>query len=326
MENIEKNKNIKFILKDVLSKEIMTLEDIKENIDTVYEEVVKLIFESKGKLILVGVGKSGLIAKKIVATLISTGTPAFFLHPTEAIHGDFGIVNKNDIVIAISKSGTSKEIVEIVPIIKNLGATIIALTSNKNSKLAEKSDYILYMPIKEEACPLNLAPTCSTTATLAIGDAIAIALMELRGFKAEDFALFHPGGELGRKLTLKVSDIMRTNEKNSFIKINDSIENMFSEISKKMLGAVAVVDSDNFLKGIITDFDIRKIFQEKKDVYNLNISEIMNKNPLFVYNDEMAYSALEFMKNREKPISVLIVLDKTTKKLAGMLHIHDILG
>ncbi|MDR0675980.1 MAG: KpsF/GutQ family sugar-phosphate isomerase [Elusimicrobiota bacterium] len=318
--------NIQKILKSVFEKEIQTLNNVKDNIDVFYEKVIKLIFESKGKLIIVGVGKSGLIAKKIVATLISTGTPAFFLHPTEALHGDFGIVSKDDVIIAISKSGNSKEIVDIIPIVKRFGAKVIALTANKNSKLAEKADYILYMPINDEACPFNLVPTCSTTATLVIGDAIAIALMKLKNFNLDDFAIFHPGGELGKKLTLKVSDIMRVGENNAFININDSIEKMFIELSRKMVGAVAVVDENDFLKGIITDFDIRKIFQQKKNIYSLSIADIMNKKPLFVYSDEMAYDAIEFMKNRKKPISVVLVLDKKSKKFVGILHIHDIIG
>jgi len=317
--------NIK-IIKEVLTKEIEVLEDIKNNINETYSKVVDLIFNSKGKVIVVGVGKSGIIAKKIVATLISTGTPAFFLHPTEAIHGDLGIVQKNDIVLAISKSGNSQEVIEIIPVIKKIGAKVVALTSNKDSKLAQNSDYILFMPVKEEACPLNLAPTSSTTAALVIGDAIAVALMSLRGFKQENFALFHPGGELGRKVFLKVEDIMRKGEKNPVINIYDNIDKMFTEITSKMMGAVSVIDNDGYLKGIITDFDIRKIFQDKKDIYSLKIADIMNAKPNYIYNDNSAYDALEFMENREKPISVLPVINKLNNKLMGMVHIHDIIG
>ena len=319
MENIN-------TIKAVLDKEISVLQDVRNNINEVYSKVVDMIFNSKGKVVVVGVGKSGIIAKKIVATMISTGTPAFFLHPTEAMHGDLGIVQQNDIVLAISKSGNSQEVIEIIPVIKKIGAKIVALTSNKDSKLAEKADYILFMPVKEEACPLNLAPTSSTTATVAIGDAIAVALMKLHGFKSENFALFHPGGELGRKVFLKVGDIMRKDGKNPVINIADTIDKMFYEISSKMMGAVSVVDNESHLKGLITDYDIRKIFQDKKDIYKLGIKDIMNAKPSFIYGDESAYNALEFMEKREKPISVVPVVNRATNKVVGMIHLHDIIG
>jgi arabinose-5-phosphate isomerase len=318
--------NIIKTIKEVLAKEILVLEDVKTNINEPYSQVVELIFNSTGKLIILGVGKSGIVAKKIVATMISTGTSAFFLHPTEAMHGDLGIVNKNDIIFAISKSGNSQEIVEVIPAIKKIGAKIVALTSNKDSKLAQKSDYILFMPVKEEACPLNLAPTSSTTATIAIGDAIAVALMELRGFKKENFASFHPGGELGQKVFFKVRDIMRTGKKNPIVSLDLSIDQMFDELTQKMMGAVSVVDDNGFLKGIITDYDIRRIFQDKKDIYKLNLQDIMNSNPSYIFSDDSAYNALEFMEKRKKPISVLPVVDKETKKVVGMVHLHDIVG
>ncbi len=313
------------IIKNVISKEIETLKDINESIDENFEKVVKLLFESKNKLILTGVGKSGLIAKKIIATLISTGTPAFFLHPTEAIHGDLGIIQKNDFLLAITKSGNTQEILDIIPVVKKIGAKLVVLTADRNSKIASQSDYVLYMPIKEEACPLNLAPTSSTTASLVIGDAIAVALMTLRGFQPENFALFHPGGSLGKKLLLKVSDIMRTGDKNSVIKIEDSIEKMFFEITNKMTGAVSVIDENFYLKGFITDFDIRRVFQDKKDIFGLTIPQIMNTNPKFIFFDESVKTALDFMEKREKPISVLPVLDRATNKVVGILHLHDML-
>ena len=319
--------NILKELKNVLNAEAQELKNIAELVDESYVQVVELLFKSKGKVIVLGVGKSGIIAQKIVATMISTGTTAFFLHPTEAIHGDLGIVNKDDIVIAISKSGNSQEVLDTLQVIKKIGAKIVALTSNKKSKLAQAADYILHMPIEKEACPLNLVPTSSTTVTLAIGDALAVALMKLRGFESENFALFHPGGELGRKLLLKVEDVMKKGEKNPVININDSIENMFSEISKKMAGALSVVDDKNNLKGLITDFDIRRVFIQKKNIYELEISDIMNSKPSYVLATDNAYEALEFMEKREKPISVLPVLDdEKNKKVVGMVHLHDILG
>ncbi len=310
-------------IRKVISIEIETLLDIKNNIDESFYYAIDLIYKSKGKIVLIGVGKSGLIAKKMVATFISTGTKAVFLHPVEAMHGDLGIIDENDIAIILSKSGNSPEIISILPFIK---IPIIAMTSNKNSILAKKSDILLYLPIKREACPIGLAPTSSTTAMLAIGDAMAATLIKMKNFTKDNFAKFHPGGELGKKLLLKVDDIMRKDEKNSYIYIDSSIENLFLTINQKMMGAVAVINKNNDLLGIITDYDIRKIFRDKKDIYKIKVEEIMNKNPIFVYRDDLAYSALEFMEKRIKPISVLAVLDRETKKFVGMLHIHDIIG
>jgi len=312
-------------IKRVIGLEIKTLEQVSNNVDDNYEKVVNLIFGSKGKVVIVGVGKSGIIARKIVATMVSTGTPAVFLHPTEAIHGDIGIVSRDDIVLAISKSGTSIEVVDILDAVKTIGATVIALTANKDSEIAGKADYILYMPIEEEACPLNLAPTCSTTATLAIGDALAVALMELRDFKEEDFALFHPAGELGKKLLLKVGDVMRQGKRNPVININESVEHMLFEISNKLTGALSVINQDGYLQGIVTDYDIRKILMDKKDIYSLTIKDIMNTNPNYIHNNQKAYDALELMENREKPISVLTVLEEGSDKVIGMIHLHDII-
>ncbi|MCP4482306.1 MAG: KpsF/GutQ family sugar-phosphate isomerase [bacterium] len=312
-------------IQSVLNSEISVLQDIEKVIDISYEKFIKMIEKSTGKLIVLGVGKSGIIGQKIVATMISTGTPAFFLHPTEAIHGDLGIVAKNDIVLVISKSGSSREVLDPLTVVKKIGAKIVALTANADSKLAEVANLLLYMPIEKEACPLNLAPTSSTTAALVIGDALAVTLMKLRGFESKHFALFHPGGELGRKLLLKVEDVMKKGRENPVININDSIENMFAFLSAKMAGALSVIDDENNLKGLITDFDIRHVFIEKKDIYKLNIADIMNKNPNYVFDTDNAYDALEFMEKRKKPISILPVLNKE-RKVIGMLHLHDILG
>lgn len=313
-------------IKKVISIEIDTLFDIKNNINDNFYYALDLIYKSSGKVVFIGVGKSGIIAKKIVATLISTGTKAIFLHPVEAIHGDLGILDEKDIVIILSKSGNSPEIISIIPYIKKIKLPIISMTSNKTSILAKQSDIILYLPVKKEACPIGLAPTSSTTAMLVIGDALAASLIKIKNFTKDDFAKFHPGGELGKKLLLKVNDIMRQGEKNSYIYIDSTIEDMFSTINQKMIGSVAVISKNNDLLGIITDYDIRKIFRDRKDIYKITIEEIMNKKPIFVYKDDLAYQALDFMEKRPKPISVLAVLDKETKKFVGMLHIHDILG
>ena len=310
-------------LRRVIELEKQTITDLSESLGPVFEEAVKLLYTCKGRVVLTGVGKSGIIAQKIAATLVSTGTPALFLHGAEGMHGDIGIIGKEDIVIAIGKSGESEELLVILPFIRRLGAQVISITTNPNSSMAHNSDLVLVTPVQEEACPLNMAPTSSTTAALVLGDALAMTLMKLRNFQPTDFALYHPGGQLGKRLLLKVKDVMRSGSANPILHISSDSRTMLFEITNKRAGAVSVVDDDQHLLGLVTDFDIRRTLEGGKDLFELAIKDIMNPKPNFVYEDEMAIHALELMEKREKPISVLPVLDSNSK-VVGMIHLHDL--
>ena len=312
-------------LRRVIRLEAKTLAHLEESLTPKFEEAVKMLQACQGKVILMGVGKSGLIANKISATMVSTGTPAIFLHGSEGMHGDIGIVTKDDIVIAVGKSGESEELLVLLPFIRKIGARIISITAKAESTLAHGSDLVLMTPIEEEACPLNMAPTCSTTAALVLGDAIAMALMKLRNFQPDDFALFHPGGQLGKRLLLTVGDCMRKGEANPVIDLSQSIRTMLCEMTSKRAGAVSVIDDQQRLLGLITDFDIRRTLEEGHDLFAMTLSEVMNEKPSLVYVDEKAVTTLEFMEKREKPISVLPVLDGQDK-VVGMIHLHDLIA
>lgn len=312
-------------LRRVIDLEGKAIAQLSETVGPPYEEAVRLLATCSGRVILTGVGKSGLIAQKIAATLVSTGTPAVFLHAAEGMHGDIGIVTKDDIVIAVGKSGESEELITILPFVRKLGARIISITAKADSTMARTSDLVLLTPIEEEACPLNMAPTCSTTAALVLGDAIAMTLMKLRNFQPTDFALFHPGGQLGKRLLLTVGDMMRSGEANSTIHISRDVRSMLCEITSKHAGAVSVVDDGDRLLGIVTDFDIRRALESGRDIFALTIQEIMNQKPSFIYEDDMAIAALEMMERRERPISVLPVLNRAGK-VVGMIHLHDLVA
>jgi len=309
----------------VMELEGRALARVRERVGPAYEEAVRLIYACTGKVIVTGMGKSGIIAQKIAATMVSTGTPAMFLHPAEGLHGDIGIARKDDVIIAISKSGESDELSSLLPAIRQIGARVIAITVKSDSTLAKKADIVLQTPIEEEACPLNMAPTCSTTAALVVGDALAIALMKLRNFQPEDFALLHPGGQLGKRLLLTVGDIMRSREANPIIRVTASLREMLCEITSKRAGAVSVVDEAHQLLGLVTDYDIRHVLERGGDIFSMTISDIMNKTPTFVYTDEKAIRALEIMEKREKPFLVLPVLDRQ-EKVVGMIHLHDLVA
>ena len=312
-------------LRRVVGLEAKALTQLEESLDVRFEEAVRMLQACQGKVILMGVGKSGLIANKIAATMVSTGTPAVFLHGSEGMHGDIGIVAKDDIVLAVGKSGESEEMLALLPFIRKIGARILAITANAESTLARGSDLVLITPIEEEACPLNMAPTCSTTAALVLGDAIAMALMKLRNFQPDDFALFHPGGQLGKRLLLTVGDCMRKGDANPVIDATQSIRTMLCEMTSKRAGAVSVINDQSRLIGLITDFDIRRSLEEGQDFFAMTIAEVMNAKPNWVYLDEKAVIALEFMEKREKPISVLPVLDRQ-EKVVGMIHLHDLVS
>jgi arabinose-5-phosphate isomerase len=312
-------------LRRVIRLETQAIAHLEESLGPPFEEAVRMLQTCKGKVILTGVGKSGLIANKISATMVSTGTPAVFLHGSEGMHGDIGIVAREDIVIAVGKSGESEELLALLPFIRKIGARILAITSQAQSTLARSSDIVLLTPILEEACPLNMAPTCSTTAALVLGDAIAMALMKLRNFQPADFALFHPGGQLGKRLFLNVGDLMRSGEGNAVIRLSNTIPTMLCEMTSKRAGAVSVIDDEDRLLGLITDFDVRRVLECGQDLFALTIEEVMNPKPSWVYRDEKAFKALQFMEKREKPISVLPVLDRL-EKVVGMIHIHDLIS
>lgn len=308
----------------VFEIEIQTLQKTREGLNANYSKAVDLMFKCQGKVVVTGMGKSGLIAQKIAATMVSTGTPAAFLHSADGMHGDVGILQEGDVTLAISKSGETDELLNILLYVKSLNVPIVSITADQESALAKSSDLVLFTPVEEEACPFDLAPTSSTTAALVVGDALAMGLMKLRGFKPEHFAMRHPGGRLGKQLLLKVSDAMRAGENNPIIRLEDSVAQMLSQLSSKLCGAVSVIDDNEMLLGLITDYDIRKNLETRFDLFSLNISEIMNTNPTYIFSDDLAIEAADTMRNRKNPFLVLPVLNRDDRKVVGMVHFHDL--
>lgn len=307
--------------KQVIKIECDTINDLYESINGDFANAAKLILKSKGRIVLTGMGKSGLIARKIVATLNSTGTAAIYLHPTDAVHGDLGMVREEDIVIVISKSGSTEELLPLVIMLKRLNVTIIGMLGERKSKLGKECDVILDVHVKEEACPHDLAPTSSTTAALVLGDALAIALLEMRGFTAEDFALLHPGGSLGKRLSLKISEIMYKGDDVPIVKANAHIKDTILEITSKRLGTTCVVDDAGLLIGVITDGDLRRLLEKTMDIKDLRAKDLMSKNPKTIEQEFLASFALQQMENYS--ITSLIVIDKN-KTPVGILHLHDL--
>jgi arabinose-5-phosphate isomerase len=313
-------KNIKKIAQDVLKNEADAIQNLSQYIDDNFVSCVQEIYSAKGRVVITGIGKSAIIANKIVATLNSTGTPSLFMHAADAIHGDLGMIQQDDIVICLSKSGNTPEIKVLVPLLKRRGSKLVALVSNVNSYLAQQADYVLNATIGEEACPNNLAPTTSTTAHLALGDALAVCLLELRNFTSEDFAKYHPGGALGKQLYLKVSDVFVNNQL-PIIKPTAALKDVILEISSKRLGCTAVAEDDRVLLGIITDGDLRRMLQKDVNIGTVKASEIMTKNPQRIAKDEFAVKALHMMQ--EKSITQLVVMEGN--KVEGFIHLHDLL-
>ncbi len=305
--------------KNTIRFEAATIANLEKFIDETFEIVVRKIFSSRGRLIITGIGKSANIGKKIVATMNSTGTPSVFMHAAEAIHGDLGIIQPDDIVLCISKSGNTPEIISLIPIIKDMGNFLIGMIGDNNSFLARNSDAILLTPIDKEACPNNLAPTSSTTAQLVMGDALASCLIEMRGFTENDFARFHPGGSLGKKLYFKVETLMNPNPPR--VMGNAPVKDAIVEISSKRMGATAVLDVSETVVGIITDGDIRRMIERQTDFLELKAKEIMSPNPKTIDKNLLASVALKIME--ENSITQLIVKD--ADKYVGMIHLHDIL-
>ena len=310
---------IKNIAKQTLEIEASSISGLLEFINDDFVNSIQLILESNGRVVITGIGKSANICQKIVATLNSTGTPSIFMHAADAIHGDLGNVLKDDVVICISKSGDTSEIKALVPLVKNFGNTLIAITGNPESFLGEKADFVLNTYVEKEACPNNLAPTSSTTAQLAMGDALAVCLLESRGFDSNDFAKFHPGGVLGKKLFLKVADIYPNNTKPS-VSPDSDIKDVIIAISSNRLGITAVVDNDTIV-GIVTDGDLRRMLESSSDINNLSAKDIMAASPKTIGEDELATTALNQMQNNN--ITQLVVVDGTT--YLGIIHLHDLL-
>lgn len=308
--------------KRVFDVEIAALQKTRDTLDDTYLQILDFITKCSGKVIITGMGKPGHIAAKLAATFASLGTPSFCLHPAEAMHGDLGMVSSNDVVIAISFSGESDEIVRILPNIKMIGAKLVGITGNSESALAKASDVVQVLPKFEEACYLGLAPTSSTTAALCYGDSLAVVASGVYGFKDSNYALFHPAGSLGKKLILKVGDLMESGEKNAKVHINVPLKDAIIELSKKGLGAVAVVDDDDNILGIITDGDLRRQLEKGVDVYKLKVEEIMSKNPSYVSMDILAIEALSMLK--KKNISCLLVAD--SGKAIGIIRLQNIIG
>jgi len=312
--------DIKQIAIETIEEEAKTIHQLKNYIDNDFVDSTKLILNSTGRLVITGIGKSANIANKIVATLNSTGTPALFMHAADAIHGDLGMIQKNDIIICISKSGNTPEIKVLVPLIKNMGNTLIAMVSGLDSFLAKQADYVLKAVVEKEACPNNLAPTNSTTAQLVIGDALAMSLLQCRQFTSQDFAKYHPGGALGKKLYLRVSDLIAKQEAPK-VSPDENIRPVILEISSKRLGSTAVIDENENLLGIITDGDLRRMLEKNEDVSQLTAKDIMTPTPKTTTADSLAINAFQLMESNN--ITQLAVIDGD--KYVGMVHLHDIL-
>lgn len=310
--------------RQVLRMEAEAVLEQVERIDEHFKAAVEMIMACPGRTVITGMGKSGIIGRKMAATLASTGTPSFYLHPAEGIHGDLGMVTEGDVVIALSNSGETGEVLHILPSLRRIGAKLIAMVGNPNSTLAKNSDIVLNVGVTREACPLGLAPTSSTTAALAYGDALALALLSKRKFTASQFAVFHPGGSLGRKLLLTVEDIMHSGTENPLVKADISVQDALFVITDKGLGAVSVVDDDNKMLGVLTDGDIRRGLSKGVDFLKRSVTELMTASPKTITKEKLAAQALHIMEsNRPKPITVLPVVD-AENHVIGLLHMTDL--
>ncbi len=315
-------KNFKELAKNVINIEQQAITELLQYVDDNFELACQLMFNCQGRVIVIGMGKSGHIGGKIAATLASTGTPSFFVHPGEASHGDLGMITKDDVVLTISNSGETVEVLAIIPVIKRIGAKLISMTGNTESTLAKLADTHVCIKVSTEACPLGLAPTSSTTATLVMGDALAVALLNARGFTADDFALSHPGGSLGKRLLLRLSDIMHQGERLPVVNHTALIKDALVEMSLKGLGMTAVVNDNNKLIGLFTDGDLRRILDLKIDIHQDDIATVMTTTPTVAKADMLAAQALNIME--DKKINGLIVIDKDEQPI-GAMNMHDLL-
>ena len=309
--------------KKVIRIEAEALLALAETIDESFQRAVEMIMGCRGRVVVTGMGKSGLIGQKIASTLSSTGTPALFLHPAEGVHGDLGMIMKGDVVVAISTRGETEEILRILPVVKRLGALLVSVAGNPASTLARAGDVFLPVSIREEACPLGLAPTASTTATLALGDALAVALLVERGFREEDFALFHPGGALGKKLLLRVEDLMHSGDAIPLVGSGVLMREALFVITDKGLGVTGVTDNTGALVGVITDGDLRRALERGIDIMSVSAGEMMSKNPKRIISSELAAKALNLME--EFSITSLFVVGEDRVSPVGIVHLHDLL-
>lgn len=309
--------------KKVFDIEMESLQLIKEELGQDFKNLVQEILECSGRVIITGMGKSGHIGKKIVATMASLGIPSYFVHPGEGVHGDLGMITKEDIVLAISNSGETEEVLQLIPSIKKIGSKLVSITSKRNSSLENYADISIKLNIGREACEHNLAPTTSTTATLVFGDALAVVLSKMIGFKPEDFAIFHPKGALGKRLLTRVDDLMHTGDNNPVVSNKANIKEAVIQISAKGLGAINVVNEENVLVGIITDGDVRRTIEKYDNLSGLSVDAIMTQSPIVTNPDVLAVEALKIMENRKNPIMVLPVVDEENKSI-GMIRLHDI--
>ena len=309
--------------KEVIRIEAAAVADLQKSINQDFVNAVETIYASTGRVVLTGMGKSGLIARKIVATLNSTGTAAIYLHPTDALHGDLGMVRSEDVVILISKSGQTEEIANLLPMLKRLKVKLIAMCGNKDSKLARESDIFLNIGVKEEACPYDLAPTASTTATLALGDALSVSLLKKRNFSVNDFAFLHPGGSLGKRLSLKIKEVMITGDRIPKVSKDTSIKDVIYEITSKRLGTTCVLDEKGKLAGIITDGDLRRLLERTLDIAGLCAKEVMTTKPKVMKEDFLASFALQQMENFK--ITSLVITDDQDYPV-GIIHLHDLIN
>lgn len=308
--------------KNVISIEAKAIAALYDSIDENFIKAVTCLYACKGRVVLTGMGKSGLIARKIVATMNSTGTAAIYLHPTDAMHGDLGMVRKEDVVMALSKSGATEEVIALIPMIKRLGVPIIGMYGKTDSPLARETDIVLHIDVEEEACPFDLAPTASTTASLVLGDAIAVTLLKMRGFTETDFANLHPGGSLGKRLSLRVSEIMKKGNEVPVVSESTSLKDTILVITSKRLGVTAVVNEKGLLTGIITDGDLRRLLERTLDIKDMRAIDIMSKKPKVIAPEILASFALQTMENYK--ITSLIVAED--EKPVGILHLHDLVN
>jgi arabinose-5-phosphate isomerase len=315
--------DVKDIAKKTLKIEADAIYALIDRIDENFKKAVDLFMKCESRVVVTGMGKSGIIGKKIAATLSSTGTPSVFLHPAEGVHGDLGMIMKGDCVLAISNSGETAEIVSILPVIKRFNVPIVSLVGKMNSTLAKRSDCVIDASVEREACPLNLAPTASTTVSLALGDALAVALLESRGFREEDFAVFHPSGALGKKLLLKVEDLYHTGDKVPVINKNELLSRAVIEMSSKGFGCTSVVNDEGQLVGIITDGDLRRSLEKYQNIFDKPVYEMLTPNPKTISKDALAAKALQIME--EHSITTILTVDEHNRP-TGILHLHDILS
>ncbi|MCE1189745.1 MAG: KpsF/GutQ family sugar-phosphate isomerase [Ignavibacteria bacterium] len=309
--------------REVIEIEAKAVLHVAETLDASFSRAVELMYQCQGRVVLSGMGKSGLIARKIVATLNSTGTPAIYLHPTDALHGDLGMVRKEDVVILISKSGATEELSSLMQMFKRLEVPVIGMLGDAGCQLAKEVDLLLHVDVSEEACPFDLAPTASTTATLALGDALSVAILHMRGFTEQDFAMLHPGGSLGKRLSLRVSEIMKKGDDLPIVYEDTSLKDTIIEITSKRLGVTCVLDSLGRMMGIITDGDLRRLLERTLDLANLKATEVMTKNPKKISPTALASTALQMMENYK--ITSIVVAGEDNKP-QGIVHLHDLVN